>query len=212
MIFSFIFLHDKTENGYFLCSVEKKEQRRQVVVESPTDTSTTQQSTTVTTTTKTILSAKVVHVCYKDADGNIRKLVHTSVRQCSPMADKFNPCEDLLGSNAIAVISWFVAWFAVLGNFFVVFALLMVAFDHSRTHQRRLTVSKFLILNLAFADFCMGIYILALAVMDSKSKGSYFKYGVEWQTQGGCDVVGFLSIFASQLSVYTLSVISLERW
>ena len=167
----------------------------------------------VTTTPAFLVpSAKIIPVCYKDADGNIQKFLHQSKMQCSPMADKFNPCEDLLGSNAISVLSWFVAWFAVLGNFFVVFALLLVAFDHRRTHQRHLTVSKFLILNLAFADFCMGIYILALAVMDNKSKGNYYKYGVEWQTQGGCDIVGFLSIFASQLSVYTLSVISLERW
>jgi len=195
-----------------VCSIGDENEHHQNVRDVAIYSSTEPTSLRTTTTTKTILSAKVVPVCYKDAEGNMHNFVHTPKKQCSPMADKFNPCEDLLGSDAIAVISWFVAWFAVLGNFFVVFALLLVAFDQSRTHQRHLTVSKFLILNLAFADFCMGIYILALAVMDNRSKGIYFKYGVEWQTQGGCDVVGFLSIFASQLSVYTLCVISLERW
>ena len=169
-------------------------------------------STNNVATKKMIPQAEAEPICYIDANGNIRNYIHTTKMQCSPKSDKFNPCEDLLGSNVIAVISWFVAWFAVLGNFFVVFALLLLAFDYGRTHQRHLTVPKFLILNLAFADFCMGIYILALTVMDNKSKGNYYKYGVEWQTQGGCDVVGFLSIFASQLSIYTLSVISLERW
>ena len=154
----------------------------------------------------------VVRLCYKDNNGNIVRLIHENKIHCTPQPDKFNPCENLLGNQGITATSWIVALLAVFGNFFVVFVHLFVAFDHRRTHQRHLTVPKFLILNLAFADFCMGVYILTLSVMDRKTSENYFKYGVEWQTQGGCDILGFLSVFASQLSVYTLSVISLERW
>ena len=35
--------------------------------------------------------------------------------------------------------------------------------------------------NLAFADFCMGIYLLAIAAMDLKTIGIYFNYAIDWQ-------------------------------
>uniref|UniRef100_H2ZAE7 G-protein coupled receptors family 1 profile domain-containing protein n=1 Tax=Ciona savignyi TaxID=51511 RepID=H2ZAE7_CIOSA len=139
-------------------------------------------------------------------------VMHNASIHCSPVPDLFNPCEDLLGSPGIVAVSWSVACLAVVGNFFVIFMLLAVACDRTRAQQRHLSVPKFLILNLAIGDFFMGIYLFILTAMDSRSSGSYYKFGVEWQSGGGCDVAGFISIFASQLSVFTLSVISLERW
>ena len=174
---------------------------------------TTQASTKMTTaTTSGPQTAKPIKICYRDANGNIQPLKFHETFSCSPELDDFNPCEDLLGDEALVVISFIVAVLAVLGNTAVVVTLLFVAFDRSPTEQRQLTVPKFLILNLAFGDLCMGIYILTLSIVGAKSKGSYYQIGVEWQTMGGCDAVGFLSIFSSQLSIYTLSVISLERW
>ena len=51
-----------------------------------------------------------------------------------------------------------------------------------------------------------------MAVVDVKSLGQYFNFASWWQFEGGCDVVGFITVFASELSVFTLSVITLERW
>jgi len=151
-------------------------------------------------------------LCWRDKDGKYRNFLFKKKITCKPEPDLFNPCENLLGDLGLEIVSWSVACLAVLGNLFVIVVLAGVAIDRSRNQQRHLSVPKFLILNLAFADLCMGVYVLALSAMDRKSSGEYYKYGVEWQQLGGCDVSGFLSIFASQLSVFTLSVVSLERW
>lgn len=45
----------------------------------------------------------------------------------------------------------------------------------------RITVPKFLICNLAIADFCMGVYLLLIAIMDARSVGDYFNYAIDWQ-------------------------------
>ena len=45
----------------------------------------------------------------------------------------------------------------------------------------RMTVSKFLMVNLAFADFCMGVYLLMIAVMDLNTIGVYFNFAIDWQ-------------------------------
>lgn len=144
--------------------------------------------------------------------GNLIPYVYQRRIRCLPEPDSFSPCENLLGNEFLTISSTFVALVALFGNFIVVAALLLIAVDQSRSQKRHLPVPRFLILNLAFADFCLGVFILLLVVMDRKTNGMYYKYGMEWQTRGGCDVVGFISVFASQLSIYTLSVISLERW
>jgi hypothetical protein len=35
--------------------------------------------------------------------------------------------------------------------------------------------------NLAFADLCMGTYLLLIAAMDVHSMGTYFNYAIDWQ-------------------------------
>lgn len=44
-----------------------------------------------------------------------------------------------------------------------------------------MTVTKFLMSNLAFADLCLGLYLMLIAAMDVHSIGEYFNYGYEWQ-------------------------------
>ncbi|MCJ8738697.1 hypothetical protein PDJAM_G00038730 [Pangasius djambal] len=123
---------------------------------------------------------------------------------CFPEPDAFNPCEDIMGFTFLRVLIWFISVLAVLGNFTVMLVLLS-----SRT---KLTVPRFLMCHLAFADFCMGLYLLIIASVDVQTRSHYYNYGIEWQTGAGCGTAGFLTVFASELSVYTLTAITLERW
>nr|XP_039257977.1 thyrotropin receptor-like [Styela clava] len=152
-----------------------------------------------------------IELCYTVDGVEYRAVYHTPVK-CTPEPDAFNPCENVLGTSVLPAISWIVSALAIIGNFFVILVLSVVTCDRSCARQHHLSVQKFLVLNLAVADMCMGVYLLMVSSMDARSSGEYYKYGVEWQTGIGCKISGFLSIFSSQLSVYTLSVISLERW
>ncbi|XP_069845652.1 thyrotropin receptor [Dipodomys merriami] len=123
---------------------------------------------------------------------------------CTPKSDEFNPCEDIMGYKFLRIVVWFVSLLALLGNFFVLFILL--------TSHYKLTVPRFLMCNLAFADFCMGIYLLLIASVDLYTHSEYYNHAIDWQTGPGCNTAGFFTVFASELSVYTLTVITLERW
>jgi len=185
------------------------------VFRSTEETSLSETSYDFSTTTASMIAQNpnsVFYYCYKGKDGQIHRVIHREPIQCTPVPDAFNPCEDLLGHRALVVASWFVASLAMIGNVGVIITILYVTCDRSRAQEHRLPVPKFLILNLATADFFMGIYIFSLAIVNEKTTGSYYQFGMEWQTKGGCDGIGFLSMFASQLSIYTLSVVSLERW
>ncbi|KAG2467253.1 LSHR protein, partial [Polypterus senegalus] len=123
---------------------------------------------------------------------------------CTPAPDAFNPCEDIMGYDLLRILIWFINVLAIMGNLTV-----LVVFV---TSQYKLTVPRFLMCNLAFADFCMGIYLLLIATADYRTRSQYNQYAIEWQMGAGCSSAGFFTVFASQLSVYTLTVITLERW
>ncbi|NXX73755.1 LSHR protein, partial [Urocolius indicus] len=123
---------------------------------------------------------------------------------CTPEPDAFNPCEDILGYGFLRVLIWFINILAIAGNFTVLLVLLM-------SHYK-LTVPRFLMCNLSFADFCMGLYLLLIASVDAQTSGQYYNHAIDWQTGSGCSAAGFFTVFASELSVYTLTVITVERW
>ena len=99
---------------------------------------------------------------------------------------------------------WIVFVLALCGNATVIIVIL--------ASHTKMDVSRFLISNLAFADLFMGIYLGFLAVVDISTLGSFHSYGTEWQLSAGCRTAGFLAILSSELSVFTLTVITLERY
>ncbi|KAK2876460.1 hypothetical protein Q8A67_020556 [Cirrhinus molitorella] len=123
---------------------------------------------------------------------------------CYPTPDAFNPCEDIMGFTFLRVLIWFISILAIVGNCTVLLVLL--------TSRYKLTVPRFLMCHLAFADLCMGIYLLIIAGKDIQTQSHYYNYGIDWQTGAGCHAAGFLTVFSSELSVYTLTAITLERW
>ncbi|KAK1905868.1 Lutropin-choriogonadotropic hormone receptor [Dissostichus eleginoides] len=130
--------------------------------------------------------------------------VNSPFIKCTPTPDAFNPCEDLLGFPLLRCLTCIITLFAVTGNL-AVLAMLLIS-------KHKLTVSRFLMCNLAFADLCMGLYLMLIAFMDIISRHEYYNHATDWQTGPGCGTAGFLTVFSSELSVYTLTVISLERW
>ncbi|XP_072032881.1 uncharacterized protein [Amphiura filiformis] len=123
---------------------------------------------------------------------------------CIPQPDPFMPCSDLFGSWYLRVGVWLVFLLALIGNGIVISVIVF-----SRT---KIDVSRFLICNLACADFAMGIYLGFLAGVDASTLGVFRKYGVDWQLSEGCGVASFLAVFSSELSIFTLCVITLERF
>ncbi|CAJ1080215.1 follicle-stimulating hormone receptor isoform X1 [Xyrichtys novacula] len=123
---------------------------------------------------------------------------------CTPTPDAFNPCEDIMTGVPLRVLIWIISILALLGN-----AAVLVVLLGSRS---KLTVPRFLMCHLAFSDLCMGIYLVVIATVDVLTRGRYYNHAIDWQTGLGCSAAGFFTVFASELSVFTLTAITLERW
>ena len=124
---------------------------------------------------------------------------------CTPAGDELNPCEDLLGNDVYRAISWLVSFLSITGN---VAVLVVLALAH---HSAR-RVHNFLMMNLAFADLCAGLYMAMLTIQDAATSGAYYNAAVDWQTGPGCAAAGFFAVFSSQLSVSSMLLLSFEVW
>ncbi|KAK0066324.1 G-protein coupled receptor GRL101, partial [Biomphalaria pfeifferi] len=122
---------------------------------------------------------------------------------CSPKQDEFSSCEDLMSNHVLRISIWVLGSVAIIGNF-VVIIWRMRDFRGGKVHS-------FLITNLAIGDFLMGLYMLIIAVADTLYRGVYVTYADVWKQSGFCQFAGFVSTFSSELSVLTLTTITLDR-
>uniref|UniRef100_T2M5P3 Leucine-rich repeat-containing G-protein coupled receptor 4 n=1 Tax=Hydra vulgaris TaxID=6087 RepID=T2M5P3_HYDVU len=123
---------------------------------------------------------------------------------CFPSPNDFYPCEDLFGKNWLRVCVWFVFLMAFFGNISVITVLLI--------NFTRLDIPLYLVLNLALADLFLAIYVGFLAFVDVITLGDFRSHALEWQLSAKCNIAGFLATFSSKLSVFTLVVITIERF
>uniref|UniRef100_A0A672MK86 Leucine-rich repeat-containing G-protein coupled receptor 4 n=1 Tax=Sinocyclocheilus grahami TaxID=75366 RepID=A0A672MK86_SINGR len=126
------------------------------------------------------------------------------VMHCSPSPGGFKPCEHLLGSWMIRLTVWFICLVALLFNCLVLAATFS-------PHTSPLSPARLLVALLASANLLIGVYVAALTLLDAVTWGSFAEYGVWWETGAGCQVVGFLAVFASEWAVLLLALAAMER-
>lgn len=137
-------------------------------------------------------------------DTRTRPFYQFKLMNCSPRADAFTPCEDLFDKLWLRIAVRIVAPFALIGNILVVAVLLFA--------RRKLDRQRVLIINLAAADLCMGIYLSSLVIVDATSEGEFAQHALDWQFSPGCKMAGFMAIFSTELSFFILTLITLERF
>ncbi|XP_074758971.1 leucine-rich repeat-containing G-protein coupled receptor 5 isoform X4 [Athene noctua] len=127
---------------------------------------------------------------------------HHSV-QCSPSPGPFKPCDHLFGSWLIRIGVW-----TIVGLTFTCNALVSATVFRSLLYMSSI---KLLIGFIAIVNTLMGLASGVLASVDASTFGSFAQYGAQWESGIGCQVTGLLSIFASEASIFLLTLAALER-
>ncbi|KAF7494318.1 Putative G-protein coupled receptor [Sarcoptes scabiei] len=125
------------------------------------------------------------------------------VENCYPPPNEFSSCEDLMSNTILRICIWCLGSIALIGNLFVIMWRLK--------YQTINRVHSFLIINLALGDLLMGIYLLIIASVDSYYRGLYFIADAYWRQSSLCHFAGFLSTLSSEISVFFLIFITLDR-
>ena len=125
--------------------------------------------------------------------------------ECFPRPNPLAPCDNLLDPWPIRIAIWAVWVLTLLGNVAVLFIMIAA--------REKMDVSQLFICVLAFANTLLGVYLAFIAMVDIRTLGerSFYQSALEWQKGSGCQTAGFLAIFSSQLSVYSLVALTLER-
>uniref|UniRef100_T1J3N1 G-protein coupled receptor GRL101 n=1 Tax=Strigamia maritima TaxID=126957 RepID=T1J3N1_STRMM len=122
---------------------------------------------------------------------------------CLPQADEFSSCKDLMSNLMLRVFLWALGIVALIGN------LVVIVWRSSLKNVKK--ASSVLILSLGCADFLMGVYLIIVASVDTHYRGDYIAYSDTWRQSALCKAAGFLSTLSSEVSVFTLTFITLER-
>ena len=122
---------------------------------------------------------------------------------CSPKADEFSSCDDLLANGALQISIWVLGAMALLGNFFVVIWR-FVRKDYVHYAFK-------LIINLGISDFLMGVYLIIIASVDQWYRGVYITFEDEWRKSFLCRFAGMIAVLSSEMSVFTMVIMTLDR-
>lgn len=123
---------------------------------------------------------------------------------CSAPKDLFSSCNDLMANLTLRLSIWILGSIALVGNAFVLTWRLKTKSD-SKVHA-------LLLLNLAIADFLMGIYLIVIASVDVYYRGRYFIYNDSWKHSPLCKFSGFVSTISSEASVFILTIMTVDRY
>lgn len=58
----------------------------------------------------------------------------------------------------------------------------------------------------------MGIYLCAIGAHDLAFRDNYRRQALSWMSSWSCTICGFLAMVSSQVSVFTLTLITIERY
>lgn len=123
---------------------------------------------------------------------------------CSAPKDLFSSCNDLMANLTLYVCIWILGSIALVGNAFVLMWRLKTKSDNK--------IHSLLLLNLAIADFLMGIYLIIIAGVDVFYRGRYFIYNDSWKHSPLCQFCGFVSTISSEASVFILTIMTVDRY
>lgn len=119
------------------------------------------------------------------------------------IAGPFKPCDHLFGSWLIRIGVWTI----------VVLAFICNAVVTATVFRSPLYISsiKLLIGLIAIVNTLMGLSSGILASVDALTFGSFAQYGPWWENGVCCKITGLLFIFASETSIFLLTLAALER-
>ena len=140
----------------------------------------------------------------KKCDGSI---------DCLDFSDECNSdCKkDILSGFFLKSVAWIIGLLASILN---ALALRSGIRDLRKCHKISQLKNKIMIALISLGDLATGVYLLILACVDVLVllfKSDYCYRQITWLTSKWCAVLGCLNIFGSQLSIFSMTALSVHR-
>ncbi|KAJ8304621.1 hypothetical protein KUTeg_018204 [Tegillarca granosa] len=115
-------------------------------------------------------------------------------------------CTTLIESDILCTFLWIIGILAVVGNICV--------FISRIKNEEGLFHDTFSILvgNLSVADSLIGVYLISIGIANEFLRGKYIWKEYGWRNSLHCSALGILSVLSSQVSVLTISFLTVARY
>ena len=115
-------------------------------------------------------------------------------------ADKniFSSDHEMIANPWLKSLFWFMGITVITGNLYVIFITLR--FLKTTKLNKSYKYQKLIILNISFADFIMGIYLLLISIYNLYFSGYYGSVDYKWRSSLSCSIIGCLTILSSEAS------------
>lgn len=144
------------------------------------------------------------YIFYRYFDDFYMCISAPQVKRCEPLGDGISSHENLLESKVLRVSVWIVGILACVGNLIVLLGRSLLREDNQ--------IHSFYIKNLSLADMLMGVYLIVIGTHDLIYRGAYMHHDEGWRNSWQCDTCGIISTISSEVSVLTITLITLDRY
>ena len=115
----------------------------------------------------------------------------------------------MIDSAAVKSAFWIIGFIVILGNAYVV--ITTIRFLKRQETLNSIGFQRLIILNIALADFMMGIYLLTIASYSVIYSGMYGRVDYEWRSSLRCSIVGSLAVISSETSCFSMVLLTTFR-
>lgn len=130
---------------------------------------------------------------------------HRHVDCVAPEMD-VSSCDYLIENNVLRFFLWIIGILALFGNAGVLIYRLK---QTKGLYQDTFSV---LVGNLTVADALIGVYLISVGTADLLFRGEYIWRDYRWRKSLLCSCLGIISIVSSEVSVITISIVTIARY
>ena len=119
--------------------------------------------------------------------------------------------QGVIENTPLTVLCW---TFGLLATLFNMITLITTSFQVISESSFIKIVNLIMILFIGLGDLCLGLYLIAISVVNYRYQKGYPTFCQDyyrWLTSDTCSALGVLNTFGSQLSLYSMTVLSVFR-